>query len=127
MLSLSKHDQAISIGFFSALAKTANGVKLSDMGTKNVSLTKELEAFVAAKVASGEYLHASEVMRDGLRLLMREEAEKLEWLRSAVLEGVADADSGDLLPAKEAFAEVKRHGRDLLKAKRTKRASRARR
>jgi antitoxin ParD1/3/4 len=82
------------------------------VGTKNISLPEDLEAYVDAKVASGEYAHASEVMRDGLRMLMREEAEKLEWLRNAVAQGVADADAGDLLPAKEVFAEVKRRGRE---------------
>ncbi|HEV2619656.1 MAG TPA: type II toxin-antitoxin system ParD family antitoxin [Acidobacteriaceae bacterium] len=35
----------------------------------NVSLTPELEQFVAAKVSSGRYNSASEVMREALRLL----------------------------------------------------------
>jgi len=35
----------------------------------NVSLTPELEQFVAGKVASGRYNSASEVMREALRLL----------------------------------------------------------
>jgi len=35
----------------------------------NVSLTPELEKFVAAKVASGRYNSASEVVREALRLL----------------------------------------------------------
>ena len=35
----------------------------------NVSLTPELEAYVAAKVASGRYNSASEVVREALRLL----------------------------------------------------------
>jgi len=35
----------------------------------NVSLTPELELFVASKVASGRYNSASEVMREALRLL----------------------------------------------------------
>jgi antitoxin ParD1/3/4 len=97
------------------------------VGTKNISLPEGLEAYVDAKVASGEYAHASEVMRDGLRMLMRAEAEKLEWLRNAVAQGVADADAGDLLPAKEVFAEVKRRGRALLKARKAKHSSRTRR
>jgi antitoxin ParD1/3/4 len=35
----------------------------------NVSLTPELEKFVNQKVKSGMYHSASEVIRDGLRLL----------------------------------------------------------
>lgn len=64
------------------------------MGTKNISLPKELEAYVDAKVEAGEYAHASEVVRDGIRLLMREEAEKLEWLRKAIALGEADIAAG---------------------------------
>lgn len=40
----------------------------------NVSLTPELAAFIAVRVASGRYLSASEVVRAGLRLLERDEA-----------------------------------------------------
>jgi antitoxin ParD1/3/4 len=35
----------------------------------NVSLTPELDQFVAAKVSSGRYTSASEVVREALRLL----------------------------------------------------------
>lgn len=40
----------------------------------NVSLTPELVAFVAARVASGRYGSASEVVRAALRCLERAEA-----------------------------------------------------
>jgi antitoxin ParD1/3/4 len=46
----------------------------------NVSLTPELEQFVASKVASGRYNSASEVMREALRLL-----EEHDQARSAQL------------------------------------------
>jgi antitoxin ParD1/3/4 len=39
----------------------------------NVSLTPELQRFIAARVASGHYRSASEVMRAGLRLLVERE------------------------------------------------------
>ncbi|MGD0737435.1 MAG: type II toxin-antitoxin system ParD family antitoxin, partial [Terracidiphilus sp.] len=45
------------------------------MPTRNVSLTKELDQFVASKVEGGKYANASEVMRTALRLLEREERE----------------------------------------------------
>ncbi len=47
----------------------------------NVSLTRELEEFVNAKVASGRYNSASEVVREALRLL-----EEHDRARSAQLE-----------------------------------------
>jgi len=40
----------------------------------NVSLTPELESFVAKKVESGRYSSASEVVREALRLLADQEA-----------------------------------------------------
>ena len=42
--------------------------------TMNISVTPELERFVASRVASGRYQSASEVVRAGLRLLERHEA-----------------------------------------------------
>lgn len=62
------------------------------MPTRNVNLTDELDVFVLAKVKSGRYENASEVVRAALRTLEREEAEyevKLEALRKAIDEGDA--------------------------------------
>jgi antitoxin ParD1/3/4 len=69
------------------------------MPTRNVSLTKELDQFVAAKVEAGLYANASEVMRTALRILERDEREyeeKLAVLRAAVDQGFASgiADPG---------------------------------
>jgi antitoxin ParD1/3/4 len=66
------------------------------MPTRNVSLTKELDQFVAAKVEAGLYANASEVMRTALRLLEREEREyeeKLAALREAISIGDASEDA----------------------------------
>lgn len=76
------------------------------MGTKNISLPTELEAYVDAKVASGEYAHASEVVRDGLRLLMQEEARKLEWLRNAIADGEASIAVGRTFTPAEVRKEL---------------------
>jgi antitoxin ParD1/3/4 len=62
------------------------------MPTRNVNLTDELDRFVLAKVASGRYENASEVVRAALRVLEREEEEydaKLAALRTAIDEGDA--------------------------------------
>jgi antitoxin ParD1/3/4 len=62
------------------------------MPTRNVSLTKELDQFVAAEVEGGLYANASEVMRAALRLLEKEKQEyeeKMTALRAAIDEGLA--------------------------------------
>jgi antitoxin ParD1/3/4 len=88
------------------------------MGTKNISLPKELEAYINAKVASGEYAHASEVVRDGVRLLMQEEARKLEWLREAIAKGMADIDAGRTFTPAEVRSELARRREARLAAQR---------
>jgi len=77
------------------------------MATMNVSLSDEFAAFVEGEVASGEYTSASEVVRDGLRLLRREKAayhEKILILRREVGIGVDQARSGRL--SKRSVAEI---------------------
>ena len=62
------------------------------MPTRNVNLTDELDSFVRAKVESGRYENASEVVRAALRTLEREEQQyeaKLAALRTAIDEGDA--------------------------------------
>ena len=57
------------------------------MPTRNVNLTDELDRFVLAKVESGRYENASEVVRAALRALERDEREyeaKLAALRGIV-------------------------------------------
>ena len=62
------------------------------MPTRNVNLTQELDRFVLARVESGRFENASEVVRAALRTLEREERlyeAKLEALRTAIDEGDA--------------------------------------
>lgn len=54
----------------------------------NISLTKTLEDFVQAKVDTGMYTSASEVVRAGLRALAEQESQKNIQL------GLAEADQG---------------------------------
>jgi antitoxin ParD1/3/4 len=58
----------------------------------NVSLTPELEKIVAARVSSGRYASASEVIREALRLL--EERDQLNHLRHEVRLGIEQLDQG---------------------------------
>ena len=67
------------------------------MPTRNVVLSDHQAAFVAGLVASGRYQNASEVMREGLRLVEREETEaeiRLKAMREAADAGVADVAAG---------------------------------
>ena len=64
----------------------------------NVSLTPELEQYVQEKVSSGLYYSASEVIREGLRLLReREQLQqiRLQELRQDIQAGL---DSGEDTP-----------------------------
>jgi antitoxin ParD1/3/4 len=60
------------------------------MPARNVNLTDELDSFVLAKVESGRYENASEVVRAALRALDRDERQyeaKLAALRAAIDDG----------------------------------------
>lgn len=67
------------------------------MPTRNVVLTDHQAFLVEQLVTSGRYQNASEVLREGLRLVERREAEnalRLAALRSATEVGVADIEAG---------------------------------
>lgn len=68
------------------------------MPTRNINLTDNQDSFVAEALASGRYQNASEVVRDGLRLLQRRDAEdaaRLARLRGALHEAEDALTSGD--------------------------------
>lgn len=75
----------------------------------NVSLTPELERWVSQKVDGGRYRSASEVVREGLRLLQEKEEERavrLEALRRDVEIGLEELDRGESVDGEEAFDRV---------------------
>jgi antitoxin ParD1/3/4 len=68
------------------------------MPTRNVDLTEHFDRFIETGVTSGRFSNASEVVREGLRLLEQREDEekaKLEWLRAAAKEGFDAVKRGD--------------------------------
>jgi len=80
---------------------------------RNVALTDEQDALVSRLVKSGRYASASEVVRDGLRLLQREE--ELRLLEKWLIEGLtAEEESrvarGDLNRFREALRAKVREG-----------------
>lgn len=61
------------------------------------ALTPHFEAFIQQQLASGSYNNASEVVRDALRLLERQqliESVKLQALQRAAAEGLAALEAG---------------------------------
>ncbi len=68
---------------------------MADRQTRNVSLPPNQDAFVDAMVAGGRYRTASEVFREGLRLL--EEAEHRRLLEKWMYDGLS-ADEEKQLP-----------------------------
>jgi antitoxin ParD1/3/4 len=70
----------------------------------NVSLTPELEEYVASKVRDGLYRSNSEVIRQGLRLLIERDRmleARVGELRAEVKEGLDQARRGELIPLEE--------------------------
>lgn len=67
------------------------------MPTRNVVLSDHQAGLVEQLVSSGRYQNASEVLREGLRLVERRESEddlRLATLRKAARTGIADIDAG---------------------------------
>ncbi len=67
------------------------------MPTRNVVLTERHEQIIESLVASGRYQNASEVLREGLRLLEQREEEheaRLAALRAAAASGFDAMDEG---------------------------------
>jgi antitoxin ParD1/3/4 len=67
------------------------------MPTRNVVLTDYQAELVEKLVASGRYQNASEVLREGLRLVENRETEekaRLKALREAARAGIADIEAG---------------------------------
>lgn len=76
---------------------------------RNVALTDEQDALVERLVKSGRYASASEVVRDGLRLLQRDEEARLldKWL----VEGLTPEEEASIPP------DVLNRARETIRAK----------
>ena len=67
------------------------------MPTRNVVVTEHQAAMIEKLVKAGRYQNASEVLREGLRLLEQRDAQdaaKLKALRQAAKIGIDDLDAG---------------------------------
>lgn len=82
--------------------------------TMNINLTPQLEDLVRSKVTSGLYNSASEVIREALRLMEREDRMRdatLSQLRQDIQDGINSGSAGEL-----DIEDIKRRGRERLAA-----------
>jgi antitoxin ParD1/3/4 len=86
----------------------------------NVSLTPELEKLVESKVQSGRYQSASEVIREGLRLLDDQDRlrnAQLEEVRRKIQIGIDQLDRGEGIEGGTVLAELKQKSKALRKTR----------
>jgi antitoxin ParD1/3/4 len=74
----------------------------------------DLQERVAARVKSGAYASASEVIRAAVRALDREEAALNEYLRQRVEEAFTDPRPN--VPARDVFKRLRKHHAEQVKA-----------
>ena len=89
---------------------------MSSIEKRTISLPGEQAAFIDAKVASGDYVSASEVVRAGLRALKERDEAVERWLRDYVAPAF-DAMASDPsrgIAAESVFADIRgRHAERL--------------
>jgi antitoxin ParD1/3/4 len=90
--------------------------------TVNISITPELDAFLRSRVKSGRYQTTSEVVREALRLLERQERERdeaFQQLKARLETGADQAERGELLDGDAVFDEL----REMIEERRRSKAS----
>ncbi len=84
----------------------------------NVSLGNKWEDFVDTKVKSGDFQTASEVLREGLRLLEEKDLLKrisvssLAELEKKLLAGLASLERGEGIEGEAAFKRLRQRARE---------------
>lgn len=84
----------------------------------NVSLTPQLDKFVAAKVASGRYTSASEVVREALRLLEEHDrlrSEQIGAFNKEIETRLASLDRGKRVEPEAARKRIEQKSRERRK------------
>lgn len=86
----------------------------------DVALNADLEKLIIERLKSGEYNSASEVIREGLRLLEAEEELRIvksRALKRDIAAGLEQLDRGEGVPAESVFAEIKQRNKSLRRRK----------
>jgi antitoxin ParD1/3/4 len=87
----------------------------------NVSLSRQLQGFIEKKVRTGRYQTASEVVREGLRLIEDRDTQRalqLRRLREEIQVGLDQIEKGQVSPLD--VKKIKAEGRKRLAARRLK-------
>lgn len=87
--------------------------------TRNIALTPHFDQFVQDKVESGRYQSASEVVRDGLRLLEEHDRMRtgaVEKLQKDIEVGFQQSEHGEMLDGEAVFDEIRAMSRQRRKA-----------
>lgn len=101
------------------LTVIVNSVTLVDV---NVNLGPTFDQFVAGLLETGLYQSQSEIVREGLRLLMEREQLKqlrLDELRREIAVGSAQADRGQFVDGRDAFRRIRAKSSERRAARKT--------
>jgi len=94
--------------------------RIEKMATLNISLTPELASLINEKVSSGMYHSASEVVREGLRLLKEQDdlrRVRLQELKREIASGTDQLERGEFkefASGEELADHIEAEGRKLL-------------
>jgi antitoxin ParD1/3/4 len=86
-----------------------NNVNMPARHTLNVSLTEKLESFVNSRIATGRYQTASEVVREGLRLLELQERDREAAhaiFKKKLKRAAAQSERGELVDGEEFITQL---------------------
>ena len=93
---------------------------MANRTTVNISLTPELDAFLQKRVKSGRYQTSSEVVREALRLLQRQEKERdqaFKQLKARLERAAGQPERGEILDGDDIFEELRELIEERLRAK----------
>ncbi len=74
--------------------------------SSNINLGSQLESYVAGLVRSGRFASRDDVLREGVRLL-EEREKRLAVLDGAIARGLADADAGQVVSARDVAVRLR--------------------
>lgn len=103
-LAMAKIDIGAGLVYSASVTLAIGGAEM------NVSVGREFEEFVRGKVESGDYASASEVVRDGLRLMREKELlleARLQSLRGEIQKGIDQLERGESRDGETVMTELR--------------------